>query len=1138
MFGSAASGSRRALFHSITLEEHLSDSVDRAEDLEEDLFMKAKFSRVVAFLFAMGVLLASAYAQTSNGTITGTVTDKTGGAINGATVTIVSIDRGGETRATTTDASGTYRIGSLLPGKYRVSIQASGFSVTTINDVEVRGSLETSASAELELSSASATVTVEASAGQELQTQSGDLSGNIATAEVENLPYGLTGNPIELLLTEPGVQSVADRDHLTNGVAFSVNGTRPRANNFLIDGQDNNDSQIAGQAVQTINHEAIGEVTILTNSASAEFGRGGGSVTNEIFKGGTNNWHGSAWDINQPSKLSAIPADVALSGITRNPVQITNTFGFSIGGPIKKNKLFFFGTPQWNRFRANAGANAHVLLLPTANGVATLQAIEANEGANPNIDYLLAAVGGIRGGSTGTTLISAGVAPNGTARPAVEFGNVLRGDTSIRSNDLQWDFRVDYMASDHDQLTARYFHDSLTLTPDFFNNPGELPNFETQQGGPSSNFHAAWAHTVNSRMINELRFSYATVNFGFEPTQATLTNGIGTHFTVVLNDIANPDGTNTFFGLPGNEPAFRDHQTYQFQDGFSWSFGKHTFKFGGDVALVFVSDGIPVDPRGRFTVFRGVGCGGPTAPCSSLANYIDNFSGKGGTVSRFFGNTNIHPFAPNYAPYVEDTWRIKSNLTLDLGLRYEFWGTPENSLQFPALGSQFHQGLAGATFPGAFSAQEQPDKNNFAPRVGIAYTPHFWNRVFGGDRTVFRAGYGIFYDGLFTNILDNTAAGSPNGVLQNVTGGAGRGFANASTTLLALQPTQSSQSSVITIASNLRNPLTHQWNVDIQRQLPGGLLLTAAYVGTRGEHLFVNQEFNPGFVNPNFGLVSARTNGGDSIYHAGQLTVEHPFKHGLLVRGAYTYSKFIDDMSEVFTTSGLSSRAQSLSNQGADRGLSAFDRRHRFSVAYLYDLPYVHNNGNAALSVLSAITRDWQTSGTLSFASGAPETISVGFDNNGDGFGGNDRPSLGNASVPINYSQACLDPNGTCNSGVGFSLDGVHFADFNSSFGVDAQGNFIATKNDFRYIVVSGKNGNIGRNTFISPGSISNNISVQRTVKFKERYAFMIRGEFYNAFNHPNLGIPTLRLTSQNFGDLAQTINGGRTVILWGKFSF
>ena len=213
--------------------------------------MMVKFVGVLLVsVLAFCVFLKPAHAQTSNGTVTGTVTDGSGGAVSGAAVTVTSIDRGGESHTVTTDAAGTYRMGSLLPGRYKVSIQAAGFAVTVINDIDVRASLETTASAVLELSSVSATVTVEASSGQELQTQSGELSANISTAEVKSLPY-FSGNPIELLLTEPGVQSVASRDNLTNGVPFSVNGSRPRANNFLIDGQDNNDSQIAGQAVQT-----------------------------------------------------------------------------------------------------------------------------------------------------------------------------------------------------------------------------------------------------------------------------------------------------------------------------------------------------------------------------------------------------------------------------------------------------------------------------------------------------------------------------------------------------------------------------------------------------------------------------------------------------------------------------------------------------------------------------------------------------------------------------------------------------------------------------------------------------------------------------------------------------------------------
>jgi outer membrane receptor protein involved in Fe transport len=1108
-----------------------------------------------ALVMAASLIFAgSAAGQTSNGTIIGTITDKTGGAVANASVKVASLDRGGEVRSASTDSTGAYRVGSLLPGKYKVTVEAGGFAATVINDLEVRGSLETNASTVLEISAAAATITVEANVGQELQTQSAEISANVATAEVESLPY-FSGNPLELLLTEPGVQASSRRDAFTsNGIGFSTNGARPRGNNFLLDGQDNNDANITGQAVQTANHEAIGEVTVILNSSSAEFGRGGGAIANEVFKGGTNNWHGSGWDIIQPSALSAIDAGFAFFGGTRQPVQITNTFGFSLGGPIKKNKLFFFATPQWSRFRANAGTYTRPDLIPTAAGVAALQQIEANEGSNANIDYLIASLGGLRGTTNGAKMVSAGFDAAGNPRPAVQFGTLSRGDVSIVSNSVQWSTRLDYVASDHDQLTLRVLRGSSNFTPDFFNNPHELPTFETQQNGPFSNYHASWVHTISSRMVNELRFSYGNIQFEFAAAPATLASAIGTHFTVVLHDLPNPDGTAMNFGLPAGTPNSRNHQTYQFQDAFSLSFGKHTLKFGGDMALVFEKDGIPVDPRGTIQFFGTKNSSCETIPgtttavdCNSLTNYIDNFTGQGGSIAKFFGNSQVRPFLPNYAPYIEDTWRIKQNFTLDLGLRYEYWGTPGNDLQFPALDPRFGQGLAGATFPSAFAAPEQGDKNNFAPRVGLAYTPHFWQRLFGADKTVIRAGYGIFYDGLFTNIIDNTAGGSPNGILQSVIGQGpappknpfSRGTPDATGALAGLQPTLTSASAVDTMSAHLLNPLTHQWNLNIERQLPGGFLLTTAYVGTRGEHLFVNTDMNPLFSkNPNFGPVLARTNGGDSIYHAGELKLERSFSHGLLLRAGYTYSKFIDDMSDVFVTSGTSSFAQDVTNQHGDRGLSSYDHRHNLAFAYLYELPSVHGSDNAGLAVLHALTSGWQTAGTITFSSGAPQTFYDGIDSNGDNHA-NDRPFLGNLKVPINYSAACLNPAGTCDSGVGFTTDGVTFVDFNSSFGFDpATGNFTATKSDFRYYVFFGHNGNIGRNTFISPGFQNWNLSVQRTVKFKERYAFMIRGEFYNAFNHPNLGIPTLNFASSFFDNTAATITGARTVVLWGKFSF
>jgi hypothetical protein len=326
-------------------------------------------------------------------------------------------------------------------------------------------------------------------------------------------------------------------------------------------------------------------------------------------------------------------------------------------------------------------------------------------------------------------------------------------------------------------------------------------------------------------------------------------------------------------------------------------------------------------------------------------------------------------------------------------------------------------------------------------------------------------------------------------------------------------------------------------------------------VGTRGERLFLNQELNPGInsvrLNPDRGSIFVRTNNGDSIYHGLQTKAEHRFRRGVLFRAAYTFSKSIDNGSEVFVTSGGSTRAQDQFSNRGDRGLSAFDRRHRAAFTWVWDLPGVHADSGYKRALGYAVN-GWEVSGTAQFETGAPETIHVeNFDVNGDLSGFNDRPSLGNLSVPINYSTACLNPAGFCDTGVGFSQDGVHFVDFNSSFGLDpGTGDFIATAKDFRYLVVLGQNGNIGRNTFNNPGSQIWAMSIQREFKlpFKhlESQAFLVRMEAFNPFNHANQGggegsgVPSVsgNITSPNFLNSSITSVGGRSVRFYLRYSF
>ncbi len=343
-----------------------------------------------AVLFILMAFTGLAIAQTSLGTIAGVVTDSQGAVIQNATVTAVS-NTTGEKHTTTTNSLGAYRIEAVGLGAYTVSVKAPKFSDLKIEGSVVNASVTTTVNATLKVGVTETVVTVE-TAGEQLHTEDGAITHTISNVEIASIPIGNL-NPISLVLTEPGVVQPSGRESFTNGVGFSVNGTRPRANNFLIEGFDNNDNAIQGQALQVDNLEATKEVSILTNSYTAEFGHGGGSVTNLVYKSGSNTWHGSAFDLIQNSTLDANDASVKING---NPKakERENTYGFTIGGPIKHDKIFVFGSIQWDKQRQ--GATGATLTVPTAAGFAALQSIAAG---NPRVTNYLAALGSLRASS-------------------------------------------------------------------------------------------------------------------------------------------------------------------------------------------------------------------------------------------------------------------------------------------------------------------------------------------------------------------------------------------------------------------------------------------------------------------------------------------------------------------------------------------------------------------------------------------------------------------------------------------------------------------------------------------------------------------------------------------------------------------
>lgn len=1066
----------------------------------------------------MGGLFVSSFAvaQTSKGTVAGTITDSTGGVIPGAEVAIKD-NTGSESRTVTSGPKGEFRIEAILPSTYTLTVTAAGFGAKRVGNIQVEASVIRTVDVVLTVGTVDTVVSVEATANQ-VRTESGDLSSTITRQEIIQLPIvGL--NPIALALQAPGTVSVASRDSFTNGVGFSENGLRPRANNFLIDGFDNNDSALSGQALQQSNLEAVGQVAVLRNSYAPEFGRGGGSVTNVIIKNGTNDFHGALWERYTGSGISAIPTDLIQSGFTSNPRSNENTFGFAAGGPIVKNKLFFFGSSQWDRTNGlEQGSSFN--LVPTINGINSLKGLSTTL---PNANIILNTLAGFVS-TNPTASINVGNRA-GCGNPClIEVGRAERVVPQSNKG-YEYDLRADYTPSASEIITARFIGTRTDLSPDLFANGSAFPTQDTYQGGPARNLGIFWTHIVSPTKINEFRFTAQNINFSFGLLAPTSAFAATNPANISINGL-----NGSFGGVGSTFPQGRGHDTYQIQDAFSLNTGAHAIKFGVDITNINASDQIPLNVRGSISVVAGGDCSSiGLARCTGLANFLDNFTGPAGTAGRQVGSPQVTIPQTIQAYYVQDTWKLRSNLTLTGGVRWEYQGTPFNSLPYPAVdrASVLSDALT-------LRVTEKPYYNSWGPRIGIAYTPG-WASLFGQNKTVFRAGAGVFYDGFFSNITDNVAASAPNVLGGTLTApGTGRGSSNPLAQVAGVTAVANPLGTFSVITSDFRPARTYQWNAGVDRQLPANILLNVSYVGTRGTHLFANTELNPGInnirLNPARGSIGARTNDADSNYHGLQVDANRSFKNGFLVRGAYTWSKAIDTASEVFTTAGVSSYIQDPFNRASERGPSAFDRRQRFALTFIYNTPVFRGLHGGPASFAKYAISNWQFSGTANFQTGIPQTVTDSL-NTGGSLRANGRPSSGNPAAQINYSDACLSST-TCISGVGQQQADGTFVDYNTG----APGSL----NQFRYYVPVSGYGNVGRNTFYGVGSQTWRLGLQRNIPIPrfEGHQFELRVEADNPFNHSIAGSPAGDINSGTFLNNDVTYTGGRTVFLWIKYRF
>jgi len=1101
--------------------------------------LKSFSATILVILFGSTL---SVIAQTSKGTVAGVVRDPAGAVVGGANV-VVKNEATGETRTTTTKSDGAFRVEAVEAGPYTVHVEESGFKAFDLKHLDVKPSIITSYDVTLGVAGATSEVTVETANTATLDLDSGQIASTIGEEELKTIPI-FSMNPVELIQTLPGVQLI-NNGGFSNGINVSVNGSRPRANNYLIDGQDDNDNAIAGQALQADIPDIFSNVVALTNAYSAEYGRGGGAVVNLITKSGTNHFHGSVYELYSGSGLNAIDGQSRGAGITKARFD-QHQPAFTIGGPIIKDKLFGFGGAQYSRFYGKAVPGN--IFLPDAASLATLQAI-----GTPNAQLLLQYIGPLSQYNllgTSTTPITVINEP-GCTSCVINFTNYKRPSQSQQNPDTQWTYKVDWLPTHRDTFAVRYLHDRNSLSPDFGNFPDQLPGFDSLQGGTSEQGGGSYAHVFSPNIVNELRASETRINFAFASTPTTIANPLYT--SPVLN-IANT-------GLPqlGPQstelPQGRGHDIYQFQDTVSISKGRHTIRLGADVSRAIVRDFIPYNNFGSLSFSKSAASASAGLPAyTALNNFLDNFLGTTGAGTINFGSNRVDSHQWQTAYFGQDDVKLTPDFTLNLGLRYEYQTNPENAVKYPAINP-----ATVLTDPINTVYKVKEDRNNFAPRVGFAWNPHNGMPFFADGKTVYHGAVGIFYDILFTNITDNSQASAPNSQAPQLTVGTGRGAPNANGIIKSLAPsaTINPLNTVELTSNNLVNPQTFQWNLGVERQLPGEIKLTVNYVASRSEKLFSNQQYNyyapgtPGVrINPARGPIIARINGADSEYQSIQTEISHDFRHGLFIRGAYTYGKNLDDGSEVFTIfSSPTSYAANLAPGGRGRewGPSAYDFRNNVSISYGYTIPGVPQLSNAVANTLAGVvTRKWQFSGTSYFQSGPYNTFNLsGLDVNNDGSSANDRPLVGNPKAP--FESAAVD--GAIIGGT----PGV-FYDYGQN---NTNGTFVVVDPATTHWVVPypytplQMTQEIGRNSFRNPGYIMFNFALQKAfdmpVKHLENSSIVLRADAQNVFNHNNIGpldndifdIQVPGTAGDSFENRANArFDDNRIVRLWAKFIF
>jgi hypothetical protein len=679
-------------------------------------------------------------------------------------------------------------------------------------------------------------------------------------------------------------------------------------------------------------------------------------------------------------------------------------------------------------------------------------------------------------------------------------------------------------------------HDRSNLTPDFGNNGSALPGFETQVGGPGELGQGTWTHIFSPKLLNEFRVAETRISFAFGPTAATQANPLYNTQTMNMGGI-------TALGPNQNFPQGRGEDMYQLQDTVSWTYGRNTIRVGADLGRRIEKDLVSQNAKGTLNFTDG-GTG-----TKAIGNFLLNQLGPAGSATRTYGSTRLDPHSWRSGVFGQDDFKISQYLTVNLGVRYDYFTSPENILAYPAIDPANPFTAIDTVIP------VTSDRNNIAPRVGFAYTPHVGK--WGLDKkTVIRGGFGIFFDSDFTNIAINEAQSAPNAVAGTLTASAllsPNGLANATGLVATIPSVLNAQSSVMSVDKNLVSPYTEEWNLGFQHELPGQWGFSATYVGSHGVKLFANQQFNyfdfttGTRLNTTRGAITDRANTGTSSYNGLEVGLRHNFSHEFAVTGAYVYSKTLDNGSEVFTTDSSSTSYSADLRPGGRRhdwGNSAYDHRQYAAFTYVWTPRGLHSDNKGEDVLLSGLTRHWTISGASRFQTGAYSTVNFsGTDLNGDGSTSNDRPILSNPSAPMD----AVGLDGYYSGWLGGpATPGTYYDVYaNDSTGaitpISANAAHWLLPHTANYAANA-----VGRNSFKNPGELYNDIALEKAIPTSllhlNRGNFVFRAEVQNLSNHNNIGLLNVNLqyvgTSSFMNINSARESNDRAVRFWAKFTF